>query len=421
VTHKTLKIMDSSKNTPWRVLVSCGWVPESPFRWRNENHPTLEIRTGDRYFRVYRHDQTNGGFSEWDGIENFEDWLIATCEKWEWKPKKSKKTEQEAHEILIGKGFEWNEVHKDWRKKELQIWHGDDGYYFAKFHNHNIPVRLPSMPFASWVESVEKMTAERENAEEDDQEDPFSELIENLERLKNGILENDRQDRIELLKLAVQMATEHSKTNTVWDFGAATETFYKQLCKLAGMDEPQAQTVESDAPDTPKAPQAGIQDPRKVLVENGWTSKDHPFVDLYEKGGIECWWSGDIWIITIGDKNVRWDGTAANLAELTAKPEQPAAEQEKPEPNAIYNNAAKVENAKDTLPLRPTEVIEKAGWSWDAYGQVYRKDNCKWEVSLLPFWSMIACRCDGKEITHWTFWKPQGSKSFVEWLKEFDN
>jgi len=99
-----------------------------------------------------------------------------------------------------------------------------------------------------------------------------------------------------------------------------------------------------------------------------------------------------------------------------AKPEQRAAE-----PNAIYNNAAKAENAKDTLPLRPTEVIEKAGWSWDAYGQVYRKDNCKWEVSLLPFWSMIACRCDGKEITHWTFWKPQGSKSFVEWLKEFDN
>jgi len=173
---------------------------------------------------------------------------IDFCQAPEPKPEKEiEAIEQEAHEILIGKGFEWNEVHKDWRKKELQIWHSDDGYYFAKFHNHNIPVRLPSMPFASWVESVEKMTAERENAEEDDQEDPFSELIENLERLKNGILENDRQDRIELLKLAVQIATEHSKTNAVGDFGAATETFYKQLCKLAGMDEPQPQTVDGTA------------------------------------------------------------------------------------------------------------------------------------------------------------------------------
>jgi len=246
---------------------------------------------------------------------------IDFCEAPEPTPEKEIETiEQEAHEILIGKGFEWNEVHKEWRKKELQIWHGDDGYYFAKFHNHNIPVRLPSMPFASWVESVEKMTAERENAEEDDQDDPFAELIQNLERLKNGIIENDRQDRIELLKLAVQIATEHRKTNAVVDFGAATETFYKQLCKLAGMDEPQAQTVESDAPESPQSPQANAQDPRKVLAENGWAPKDHPYVDLYEKDGIELWWSGDIWAIKIGDKNVRWDGTAANLAELTAKP-----------------------------------------------------------------------------------------------------
>jgi len=260
------------------------------------------------------------------------------------KPEKEiEAIEQEAHEILIGKGWVWNESLNRWQKGDARIHHNDGDFYTYKKGDAEKGIASKPwnalLPFDLWADSIE---LEPENKA--DQEDPFSELIESLERLKNGILENDRQDRIELLKLAVQMATEHSKTNTVWDFGAATETFYKQLCKLAGMDEPQSQTVEAP------------------------------------------------------------------------KPEQRAAE-----PNAIYNNAAKAENAKDTLPLRPTEVIEKAGWSWDAYGQVYRKDNCKWEVSLLPFWSMIACRCDGKEITHWTFWKPQGSKSFVEWLKEFDN
>jgi len=167
--------------------------------------------------------------------------------------------------------------------------------------------------------------------------------------------EIDAQDlrtiRLECLKLAV--ANENGKNPIYqkqdaqiyfdWVMQAKTESVQETVNDVLRHLE----VLMAEPPDAPKTPQADTQGPRKVLAENGWTSKDHPFVDLYEKGGIECWWSGDIWIITIGDKNVRWDGTAANLAELTAKPEQPAAEQEKPEPNAIYNNAAKVENAKE--------------------------------------------------------------------------
>jgi len=181
--------------------------------------------------------------------------------------------EQEANEILIGKGFEWNEVHKEWRKKELQIWHGDDGYYFARFHNHNIPIRLPSMPFASWVESVEKMTAEPEKEIE---AAPLSGLLKGDGNLLSAhsafrkaledrfqptleCLTNDRQDRIELLKLAVQMATEYSKKESGMKFGFATETFYKQLCKLAGMDDPQSQTVEAPKPEQPAAEQGKVE------------------------------------------------------------------------------------------------------------------------------------------------------------------
>jgi len=160
------------------------------------------------------------------------------------KPEKEIETiEQEAHEILIGKGWVWNESLNRWQKGDARIYHNDGDFYtYKKGDAEKVIASKPwnaLLPFDLWADSIES-----ESEKKADQDDPFAELIQNLERLKNGILENDRQDRIELLKLAVQMATEHSKTNTVWDFGAATETFYKQLCKLAGLNEPQPQTVE---------------------------------------------------------------------------------------------------------------------------------------------------------------------------------
>jgi len=236
------------------------------------------------------------------------------------EPEKEIETiEAEAHEILIDKGWMWNESLNRWQKGDVRIYHNKGDFFTYKKGDAEKGIASKPwnaiLPFSLWADSIE---LEPENKA--DQEDPFSELIESLERLKNGIIENDRRDKIELLKLAVQMATQYSKKESGMKFGFATETFYKQLCKLAGLDEPQPQTVEPEAPDSPKVPQANAQDPRKVLAENGWAPKDHPYVDLYEKDGIELWWSGDIWAIKIGDKNVRWDGTAANLAELTAKP-----------------------------------------------------------------------------------------------------
>lgn len=306
--------------------------------------------------------------------------------------------EQEAHEILIGKGFEWNEVHKEWRKKELQIWHGDDGYYFARFHNHNIPARLPSMPFASWVESVEKMTAEPEKEIE---AAPLSGLLKGEGNLLSAhsafrkaledrfqptleCLTNDRQDRIEILKLAVKATKGQDKDLRVVKAMIA----YKRFAKLVGLDEPQPQIVEPEAPDSPKVPQANAQDPRKVLAENGWMQKNHPYVDLYEKDGIELWWSGDIWIIKLDDKKARWDGTAANLAELTAKPAANA--------------------------LAPEEVLRTNGWTPDGtrnYYTYWTKDG------ICVFWNgdNWGIRQDIERVTQSHFWNPDKC-SFSEWL-----
>jgi len=144
-------------------------------------------------------------------------------------------------------------------------------------------------------------------------------------------LTNDRQDRIELLKLAVKATKGQDKDLRVVKAMIA----YKRFAKLVGLDEPQPQTVESDAPDTPKAPQADTQDPRKVLVENGWTPKDYPFVDLFEKDGIKLWWSGDGWIIAkdggYGKSKAKWNGVepfeqwlSRNFEEFTAKPAEAA-------------------------------------------------------------------------------------------------
>jgi len=78
--------MYMNEKTPYEILVSCGWIPQSPHYWRSKNHPTLEVFTGGRDFRVYRHEHRKGGFADWNGVENFEDWLIAACDRWEWKP-----------------------------------------------------------------------------------------------------------------------------------------------------------------------------------------------------------------------------------------------------------------------------------------------------------------------------------------------
>lgn len=259
---------------------------------------------------------------------------------------------------------------------------------------------------------------------EDNQEDPFSELIESLERLKNGILENDRQDRIELLKLAVQMATQYSKKESGMKFGFATETFYKQLCKLAGLNEPQPQTVEqalqnletlmAEPPDTP---QADIQDPRKVLAENGYQNNNSSLLEEHRKGGLCVFWNGHNWGTYEAYRGTNlpkfWDGhepfsewlaarEKAQIPAETAKPEQPAAEQDKPEPNAIYNNAAKAENAKEAR-MEPVNFLrlvvpylDQSGkldgdmlyFSWR--GQHYRYHQASNTIDFVPRHGIIS-------------------------------
>jgi len=256
------------------------------------------------------------------------------------EPEKEIETiDAEAHEILIGKGWIWNESLNRWQKGDARIHHNDKGDFYT-YKKGDAEKGIASkpwnalLPFSLWADSIE---LEPENKA--DQEDPFSELIESLERLKNGILENDRRDKIELLKLAVQMATQYSKKESGMKFGAATETFYKQLCKLVGLDEPQPQTVEAP------------------------------------------------------------------------KPEQRAAEQGKPEPNAIYNNAAKVENAKeaqmepinflksvlpfgDTIREAPKEYCQKLPIDSVAYfdwrGLIYKFNQETSIIDLAPSVGMLS-------------------------------
>jgi len=178
-----------------------------------------------------------------------------------------------------------------------------------------------------------------------------------LERLKNGILENDRRDKIELLKLAVQMATQYSKKESGMKFGFATETFYKQLCKLAGLNEPQPQTVEqalqnletlmAEPPDASDIATNALT-PKEVLEANGWVkSTADIYRNLMEHPGICVWCTGLGWAIgrNAGSMDAEFwkpknestfpQWLAAEVANLqTPKPEQPAAEQEKQD-NAI--------------------------------------------------------------------------------------
>jgi len=175
------------------------------------------------------------------------------------EPEKEIETiDAEAHEILIDKGWIWNESLNRWQKGDVRIYHNKGDFFTYKKGDAEKGIASKPwnaiLPFSLWADSIE---LEPENKA--DQEDPFSELIESLERLKNGILENDRRDKIELLKLAVQMATQYSKKESGMKFGFATETFYKQLCKLAGLNEPQPQTVEAPKPEQRAAEQGKVE------------------------------------------------------------------------------------------------------------------------------------------------------------------
>jgi len=351
------------------------------------------------------------------------------------EPEKEIETiDAEAHEILIGKGWVWNESLNRWQKGDARIHHNDKGDFYT-YKKGDAEKGIASkpwnaiLPFGLWADSIE---LEPENKA--DQEDPFSELIESLERLKNGILENDRRDKIELLKLAVQMATQYSKKESGMKFGFATETFYKQLCKLVGLDEPQPQTVEqalqnletlmAEPPDASDIATNALT-PKEVLEANGWVkSTADIYRNLMEHPGICVRCTGLGWAIgrNAGSMDAEFwkpknestfpQWLAAEVANLqTPKPEQRAAEQGKPEPNAIYNNAAKVENAKeaqmepinflksvlpfgDTIREAPKEYCQKLPIDSVAYfdwrGLIYKFNQETSIIDLAPSVGMLS-------------------------------